>query len=86
MKTVAWSIVLSLIVTLSSFAAPLSVTAEKIFYTKCSGCHGTQIITKKIKSKSEWKKTVKRMKRYGLKTSRSERNEILKYLYRYHSK
>lgn len=72
------------------FIAYYSVTAsaakrtdDNIYYSKCGSCHGTEFIDKKIKTKSEWKKTVNRMKRYGMKISREEKRAILRYLFQY---
>ena len=54
---------------------------EELFYSKCSQCHGTGIITNKKLSKKEWERTVKKMKSYGAKLSSSEIKKIVDYLF-----
>lgn len=57
------------------------MTEEELFYSKCSQCHGTGIITDKKLSKNDWEKTVKKMKVYGANLSSSEIKRITNYLF-----
>ncbi|MGA1862954.1 hypothetical protein OWM07_08720 [Deferribacter thermophilus] len=49
---------LSLILILTIFLTTFlySMSDEDIFYTKCTNCHGTEIIFKKKLNKKGWKK------------------------------
>jgi len=51
----------------------------KTFASKCSKCHGLEIIEKKHKTKEQWKETIKRMERYGANFE-GKQNIILEYL------
>lgn len=80
--------IFSIILTINtySFANSKANSFEQTYLRKCSACHGTQIIDNKIKTKKEWKETVKRMKRYGMKISGREKSDVLKYLYMYRTR
>lgn len=86
MKSIIGIILIVLIFSTAALTEETYSHAGQTFLRKCSACHGTKIIDNKIKTKKEWKKTVKRMKRYGMKITRKEQNEILKYLYKFRTK
>lgn len=57
-----------------------SMSDEDVFYTKCTNCHGTEIIFKKKLNKKGWKKIIKKMNSYGANVNSSERNAIIRFL------
>jgi cytochrome c2 len=63
-----------------------NISDEEIFNSKCSACHSIKLTTKKIKTKSEWKNTVNRMKSHGMKIKSNERAAILRYLNKNYTK
>jgi len=63
------------------FATMIYATSEEeLFYTKCTQCHGEEIILNKKYDKGTWKKTVKKMKSYGANISSSESKKIIDFL------
>lgn len=71
-----------LVFILSAFVvSALGMNDEELFYSKCSLCHGTSIITSKKLVKKDWEKTVKKMKGYGAKLSSLEIKRIADYLF-----
>lgn len=53
---------------------------EKIFYSKCAGCHSTALPLSKKKSQDEWSKTIDKMKHYGMSISGSESDAVASFL------
>lgn len=72
---------LCLVVFFSFSIALFGMNDEEIFYSKCSSCHGTGIITNKKLTKKEWEKKVKKMKSYGANLSSSDIKIITEYLF-----
>lgn len=53
---------------------------ENVFYSKCTGCHGSALSLNKQKSAQQWESTVRRMKKHGLNISSSETDAVVEFL------
>ncbi|MGE4497502.1 MAG: hypothetical protein AB7E48_06440 [Deferribacterales bacterium] len=53
---------------------------EKIFISKCAGCHSLELALKKQYDRKKWVSTIDRMKGFGLKITGSETSAVAEFL------
>lgn len=53
---------------------------EKVFISKCAGCHSLELALKKDYDQKKWVSTVERMKGFGLKINSSETSAVAEFL------
>ena len=70
--------VFALLTAASVFAAG---TGEELFYSKCTGCHGSALSLNKTKTEKQWLDTIKKMKRHGLSINSAESKAVAKFLF-----
>ncbi len=72
-------VTLVLIIGTGKIALTSENSCEELMNTKCTGCHYSNRICKKLtkKSKRKWIRTVKNMVRHGAKISKDELKEIV---------
>jgi len=69
--------------TISFATCSAADNCDLILNTKCTMCHNLGRICRKIgkKSKSHWRKTIKRMVKHGVPMSKDEQKELATCLY-----
>ncbi|WP_265823639.1 cytochrome c family protein [Geovibrio ferrireducens] len=53
---------------------------EKVFTSKCAGCHSLELALKKQYDQKKWASTIDRMKGFGLKITGSEASAVAEFL------
>jgi len=57
-----------------------AAAGESVFYSKCTGCHGSALALNKKKSQDQWMSTINRMQKHGLKISSDESKAVAEFL------